>query len=630
MTPITAGDVWNEPYLADAYDEPLEDTIRLHGKDFSQGKTDSNGRFAISGIADGKFYVHITPGQDDSYHLPGGDKSRESYTAEELRNGTMTIAVSSRPPADAGYVGSTACLECHKEHRSWQKTGHKLAWSVPGRPGPAQDFSRFPDWFKALPAWKAADRHADGTHLELGDYDPTAKGSVKFNVRRAGDARVPIEKLYADVFLWKKKSDGRYYITIVNKLNPNDRSSPAHLPIELIYGGAVHRQRFIVSVPEGLAERQGLYTVLQYNPDGRDSRLDIKRRVWRDYKFSYWWDKGADETYGTTDDVLKAPPINNNSIQSMCAGCHVTGLERYEDEETGQILIRGVDDPNGAFNIDDDPQPDEINIGCESCHGPGSEHIDNAGISNQLEMATVNPALLSAERANVVCGRCHDRRRGVGKPEVAYTQALSAAGEIMKPGGSRHEMITVYSATRGPVPGTQIWPDDIHSKNPHQQYPDFLKSVMYRNDRLMVACADCHDMHGNTPYRRWLIHDPDDPGSPLCQRCHEVKILPHMEQQLNNKMKGLATSCMDCHMPGTMIAGGDAAHYGRAIKLPVYKNAKEEAKSVYWEGHINSHVFDVPRKTNVGVWGVDPGKAMPIPYTATCGVCHVVSELPHR
>jgi hypothetical protein len=103
-----------------------------------------------------------------------------------------------------------------------------------------------------------------------------------------------------------------------------------------------------------------------------------------------------------------------------------------------------------------------------------------------------------------------------------------------------------------------------------------------------------------------------------------------METHLNAKMKGSVTRCIDCHMPGTMISGGDPGEYGRLIRTPPYADAAEEAASAYWQGNINSHVFDVPLKTAIGVRGAAPGKAMPIPYTNACGTCHIVDELPYK
>jgi hypothetical protein len=297
---------------------------------------------------------------------------------------------------------------------------------------------------------------------------------------------------------------------------------------------------------------------------------------------------------------------------------------------SGQVMVRGVDDPHGAFDIDDDASMDEVNIGCESYHGPGSEHVDKVDEERYAEMAIVNPALLSAERAAVVCGRCHDRRQGVGPKAIAYTQPINAEGHIMPPGESRDTMLKHYSSKQGPKPDAELWQDSIHSKKPHQQYADFLKSGMYRNPRHLVSCGDCHDMHSGTPYRRSLLGDPDNSRSPLCQRCHEIKALPHMEQHLGARMKGLATRCIDCHMPGTAISGGDAGRYGRLIRLPPYATAAEEAASAYWEGHINSHVFAVPKTTNLAVRGLKPGESMPIPYTHSCGRCHDVDELPHK
>jgi predicted CXXCH cytochrome family protein len=108
---------------------------------------------------------------------------------------------------------------------------------------------------------------------------------------------------------------------------------------------------------------------------------------------------------------------------------------------------------------------------------------------------------------------------------------------------------------------------------------------MYRNSRLLVACSDCHDMHGAAaPYRRFLLHNPDDSASPLCQGCHTVDILSHMERKLNARMKGEQTRCIDCHMPGTANTGGIAGDFGRMIKTPPYGNAQEEENNAYWQG----------------------------------------------
>jgi hypothetical protein len=83
-------------------------------------------------------------------------------------------------------------------------------------------------------------------------------------------------------------------------------------------------------------------------------------------------------------------------------------------------------------------------------------------------------------------------------------------------------------------------------------------------------------------------------------------------------------------MPGTANTGGVAGEFGRMLKPPPYADAQEEETNAFWEGGLRSHVFDVPRKTNVAVKGVAPGRAMPIPYTGSCGTCHLVSELPFK
>ena len=134
---------------------------------------------------------------------------------------------------------------------------------------------------------------ARGTRLELGDYD-AARNDDKFKLRAFGDARRADRDALCRCLPVEERGDGKYFITMVNRLNAQDPNSPAHLEIKLLYGGAVHDQRYIVSVPPGLGDRQGWYTVLRYNMTGRDNRLHRERRVWHDYKFYMWWSAGGD------------------------------------------------------------------------------------------------------------------------------------------------------------------------------------------------------------------------------------------------------------------------------------------------------------------------------------------------
>jgi predicted CXXCH cytochrome family protein len=630
-TPITATSIYLAPFPAEDRDEPLEDAIRLKGATFPRATTDAQGSFAFAEVPEGRFFIHVTPRADDVERLPGGDLSRRSYPAGELRGRTITITLSGRASPAARHVGSSACLSCHGDKKHWAATAHKLGWTVPGAPGPLQDFSRHPNYGAALDSFPLVADHTGGTRLELGDYDAD-RGDDKFKLRLFGDTRLPIQTVYADLYLWRQSGSRKYYLTLVNRLNQYDANSPAHLEIKLLYGGEVHDQRYIVSVPSALGNRAGWYTALRFNMTGRDNHLNRERRVWQDYKLYLWWSAGADGRVGTPDDVLTAPPVNTNTVQTMCAGCHFNGWERYQDSATGQYMARAVNDPGGELDIDDDPGVDEINVGCENCHGPGSEHV-----AARRAQFIVNPRLLSAERSSAMCGRCHDRRQGYGGATIGYTQPVSVSGVLARPGISRRELLTEFTdpvkkgpTMRGPGREDNIWADDIHSNKPHQQYADFLKSKMYRNERQLVACSDCHDMHGGSPFPRGLIHDVEDPDSQLCQRCHAVDVLSHMEKKLNARMKGELTRCIDCHMPGTANTGGIAGNFGRMLLTPPYLDASAEENNIYWEGPLRSHVFDVPTKNNIAVRGVTPGRAMPIPYTGSCGTCHKVDELPFK
>ena len=99
-----------------------------------------------------------------------------------------------------------------------------------------------------------------------------------------------------------------------------------------------------------------------------------------------------------------------------------------------------------------------------------------------------------------------------------------------------------------------------------------------------------------------------------------------MTEKTGALMAGAGTACIDCHMPRTAKTGAGQV----ALLLGAPTGASTDANIIYWRNDISSHIMDVPSKFSVGVAGVQPGKAMPIPYTNACGICHDASKLQYQ
>jgi hypothetical protein len=105
-----------------------------------------------------------------------------------------------------------------------------------------------------------------------------------------------------------------------------------------------------------------------------------------------------------------------------------------------------------------------------------------------------------------------------------------------------------------------------------------------------------------------------DAGNSLCMSCHTgVAVKAHTAKAVGVEHEQI--NCVACHATKTMLTGAGAKGLAR-------KDGKN-----YWMNDITSHLFDVPRKDNKAVRGVEPGRAMPIPYTNACGSCHDVDNL---
>lgn len=233
------------------------------------------------------------------------------------------------------------------------------------------------------------------------------------------------------------------------------------------------------------------------------AQWDVTHRQWRPYLVAPntdWWVPH----YPASNDGRPTGPL--------CDGCHSVNYN---------IQTKAVT---------------EWNVGCEKCHGPGSEHVRQPTVAN-----IVNPARLDFVRANDTCIQCHSQGQPLANPIQGKYYDWPVG---FQQGAALKDFWKLEEHKLGETSFTHF-PDGTGHKN-RMQGNDFVQSVMYRRG---VTCFSCHDVHGTGNNADTL-----KPARDLCTTCHGPTSPngPHtasIEEHTHHAKGSAGSECIACHMP---------------------------------------------------------------------------------
>ncbi len=366
--------------------------------------------------------------------------------------------------ADAGYVGSQVCQNCHQEeHALWLGSSHFHTFE---RAGPEN-----------MPPEVLAG--------ETVQHDP---GSTTFHVEG--------ERYYAETIGADGKPQ-RFHLTHVV--------------------GRIRVRMFVATMPDG---RQQVLPAMLEVPTGK----------WFDYTKLLFGAGGED---WLTPPVVKPGDGSfwtgtQRSWDARCAYCHVSGFE----------FRRPGPDGTGARY-----QRRQLGVDCESCHGPGAEHVEFREAKLEGDDPIVAYDELAHREALGMCLQCH-------LTGEVLARSFELGGDIFE----HKDPVLLVDPERIDPAGRPL--ELIYDGTP--------MSVSRCVSEGKITCITCHDPHGSSQPSQ-LRDDPSN--DKLCTTCHE-DVAKDIAAHTHHDPAGSGSRCVNCHMPFLSVERGHGAVADHSISTP--------------------------------------------------------------
>jgi tetratricopeptide (TPR) repeat protein len=291
----------------------------------------------------------------------------------------------------------------------------------------------------------------------------------------------------------------------------------------------------------------GVRPLQQYLVEFPGGRLQALGIAWdsrpKEQGGQHWFHLYPNENITHTDELHWTRRSQNWNF--MCAECHSTHLNKNYDAKKREYRTTWS----------------ELNVACEACHGPGSNHMlwatkakgwqaidgHSKGLTHRLDQRKgvrwrhdsasgkpVRVPILTTDTELQVCAACHSRRAQLFEDDRTGQPLMDSFLPALLDEGLYH--------ADGQIDG------EVY------EYGSFIQSRMYPAG---VSCSDCHEPH-SLQLRK--------PGNSVCLQCHVAKTYDTQNHHFHPPGKPGAR-CVDCHMPSKNYMVIDARR-DHSLRIP--------------------------------------------------------------
>ncbi|WP_442506436.1 cytochrome c3 family protein [Novipirellula sp. SH528] len=222
-------------------------------------------------------------------------------------------------------------------------------------------------------------------------------------------------------------------------------------------------------------------------PDQQDGTIGFEHRV------SWFADHAG---FGLTPGHVNKKPSNE--------------IEFFGNPVRGEMMHGCVDCHTTSGTIVDQKIVDLIpNVNCEKCHGPGSEHVRQARLSDHPPAFSVGKDNWDQESELQLCGSCHRLPKDISPKKL------------------------------------REYPSELVRFQPI----GMLRSACYLEAEGQMMCTTCHNPHQAFTAKSKQAYVDD------CVRCHDQENTDHVACPVSPR-----DGCIECHMPPVRFEQGMIFH----------------------------------------------------------------------